>query len=56
MLNAGVTYAFDRQTFLYFIAGRLWNGASSQYDNWAASTPARGADVTQAALGMSYTF
>jgi hypothetical protein len=56
MLNAGVAYSFDRQTFLYFIAGRLWNGSSAQYDNWAASTPARGADVTQAAIGMSYSF
>ena len=56
MLNAGVSFSFDRQTFLYFIAGRLWNGKSSVHDNWAASTPARGADVTQAAIGMSYTF
>jgi hypothetical protein len=56
MLNAGVTFSFDRQTFLYFIAGRLWNDASAQYDNWAASNPARGADITQAAIGMSYTF
>lgn len=55
-LNAGVTYSFDRQTFLYFIAGRLWNDASARYDNWSASSPARGADVTQAAIGMSYTF
>ena len=56
MLNAGVTFSFDRQTFLYVIAGKLWNDASAQYDNWAASTPSRGADVTQAAIGMSYTF
>jgi predicted porin len=56
MLNAGVTFSFDRQTFLYFIAGKLWNDASARYDNWAASSPARGADVTQVALGMSYSF
>jgi len=36
-----VAFAFDRQTFLYFIAGKLWNGKSSQYDNWAPSNPAR---------------
>jgi len=56
MLNGGVTFSFDRQTFLYFIAGKLWNDASAQYDNWAPSNPARGADITQAAVGMSYTF
>ncbi len=56
MLNAGVAYAFDRQTFLYVIASKLTNGTSSRYDNWAGSDPARGADISQAAIGMSYTF
>jgi hypothetical protein len=56
MLNAGITYSFDRQTFLYFIAGRLWNDNSSLYDNWASGNPSRGADITQAAIGMSYSF
>jgi predicted porin len=56
MLNGGVTYAFDRQTFLYVIAGKLWNDASAQYDNWQPGNPKRGADITQAAVGMSYTF
>ena len=56
MLNVGVAYAFDRQTFLYAIAGRLWNGRSSLYDNWANADPQRGADITQAAIGMSYSF
>jgi hypothetical protein len=56
MLNAGVTFSFDRQTFLYFIAGKLWNDPSAQYDNWAPGNPQRGADITQAAIGMSYTF
>ena len=56
MLNAGVAYSFDRQTFLYFIAGRLWNDASARYDNWQPGDPQRGADITQAAIGMSYTF
>ena len=56
MLNAGVAFAFDRQTFLYVIAGKLWNGTSSVYDNWAPGNPQRGADITQAALGMSYVF
>jgi predicted porin len=56
MLNAGVRYRFDRQTFIYAIAGKLNNGPSARYDNWAAADPARGADIYQAALGLSYTF
>jgi predicted porin len=56
MLNFGVAYTLDAQTFVYAIAGRLTNGVSSLYDNWQASDPVRGASITQAALGMSYTF
>ena len=56
MLNLGVRYRFDRQTFVYAIAGKLWNGPSARYDNWAASSPARGADILQTALGLSYSF
>jgi hypothetical protein len=56
MLNVGVAYSLDRQTFLYGIAGKLTNGKSSLYDNWANADPQRGASITQAAIGMSYTF
>jgi len=56
MLNAGVAYSFDKQTFVYMLVGRLTNGESSVYDNWANGNPQRGADITQAALGVSYTF
>ena len=56
MLNFGVAYTLDAQTFVYAIAGRLTNGVSSLYDNWQAGDPVRGASITQAALGMSYTF
>jgi predicted porin len=56
MLNAGVRWRFDRQTFVYAIAGKLSNGASTRYTNWAAADPARGANILQAALGISYTF
>jgi predicted porin len=56
MLNVGVAYSLDRQTFLYGIAGRLTNGKSSLYTNWANADPQRGANVTQAAIGISYTF
>lgn len=53
---AGVAYDLDRQTFLYALVAQLNNGASAIYSNWAASKPARGADITQAALGMAYRF
>jgi len=56
MLNFGVAYTLDRQTFLYALAGKLTNGSAALYDNWAASSPQRGADITQAALGVSYIF
>jgi predicted porin len=56
MLTAGVRYRFDRQTFVYLIGAKLNNGPSARYDNWAASSPARGADILQAALGLSYSF
>jgi predicted porin len=55
-LNAGVRFRFDRQTFIYAIASKLNNGDATRYDNWAASDPARGADIYQAAVGLSYTF
>ena len=56
MLNAGVQYRLDRQTFLYAIASKLVNGPSARYDNWAANDPERGADILQAAIGVSYSF
>jgi predicted porin len=56
LYGAGVAYDLDKQTFLYALAALLKNGDSARYDNWAASSPARGADVTQAALGMAYRF
>jgi predicted porin len=55
-VSLGVAYTLDRQTFLYAIAAHLRNDKSARYDNWAASSPARGGDVSQAAVGLSYTF
>lgn len=52
----GARYRFDRQTFVYAIAAKLNNGASAKMDNWAASSPNRGEDVKQAAIGISYSF
>ena len=56
LIGGGVAYDLDKQTFLYVIAAQLKNGDSARYDNWAASSPARGADITQGAVGMAYRF
>jgi predicted porin len=56
MITAGVRYRFDRQTFVYLIGAKLNNGPSARYDNWNPADPARGADILQAALGLSYSF
>lgn len=56
LLTGGVSYSFDRQTSVHFIAARLKNGPSARYDNWPGGSPARGADTTQLALGMKYDF
>jgi len=51
-----VRFRFDRQTFIYAIAAKWWNGPSARFDNWSASKPARGADILQVAVGLSYSF
>lgn len=56
MIAGGVAYDLDKQTFLFALLAKLTNGDSSLYDNWEASSPARGADVTQGAIGMAYKF
>ncbi len=56
LFGGGVAYDLDKQTFLYVLAAQLKNGPSAIYSNWAASKPARGADITQVALGMAYRF
>jgi predicted porin len=56
LFGAGVAYDLDKQTFLYVLAAQLKNGDSARYDNWAAGSPARGADITQYAVGMQYRF
>ena len=56
MWTFGARYRFDRQTFLYAIGAKLQNGASARMDNWAASSPNRGEDVKQMAVGISYSF
>jgi predicted porin len=56
MVTAGVAYYFNRQTLLYGIAAQLRNDKSARFDNWGNGSPFRGADLTQAAVGLSYTF
>ena len=56
LFGGGVAYDLDKQTFLYVLAAQLKNDPSAIYSNWAASKPARGADITQVALGMAYRF
>jgi len=56
LYGGGVAYDLDKQTFLYVLAAQLKNGPSAIYSNWAASKPARGADITHVALGMAYRF
>lgn len=56
MLTAGVAYYFNRQTLLYGILAQLNNGESARFDNWGNGSPGRGSDLTQAAIGLSYSF
>ena len=56
MLSGALGYDLDRQTRLYTMVTRLNNGASAIYDNSSILNPARGADITQAALGILYNF
>jgi predicted porin len=56
VISGGVRFFFDRQTFVYGIVSKLNNGPSARYDNWANDNPERGADIKQAAIGISYSF
>ena len=56
LIGGGVAYDLDKQTFLYVLAAQLKNDPSAIYSNWNNSKPARGADITQVAVGMAYRF
>ena len=56
LYGVGVAYDLDKQTFIYVLAAQLTNGPSAIYSNWNNSKPARGADITQVAVGMAYRF
>jgi predicted porin len=55
-VNLGAAYDFSKRTFIYAIAAKLTSGESAQFDNSANTTPARGADTTQFAIGLSTSF
>ncbi|MDB5916135.1 MAG: putative porin protein [Massilia sp.] len=55
-INLGAAYALSKRTYLYAIASNLKNGKSSTFSNMANDTPAAGADITQASLGISHSF
>jgi len=55
-VNLGAAYDFSKRTFIYAIYAKLTAGESAQFDNWSNGTPARGADNTQFAIGMSTSF
>jgi len=55
-INAGVTYSFDPSMSVFALYSRLKNGSSARYNNTAVQSVNDGEDITQAALGFSYTF
>ena len=56
MVNLGAAYDFSKRTFVFALFSRLTNGESALFDNWSNGTPARGADTTQFAVGVTHTF
>jgi predicted porin len=56
MVTVGIAYYFNRQTLLYGIFAQLNNEESARFDNWGNGSPPRGSDITQAAIGISYSF
>lgn len=55
-VNLGLAYDFSKRTYVFAIYSRLNNGPSARFDNWTNGTPSRGADTTQAALGIRHAF
>jgi predicted porin len=54
--NAGASYALSKRTYLYLIGSLLKNGKSATFSNMSSDTPAAGADIRQASLGISHSF
>jgi predicted porin len=56
MISLAVGYDLERNTRLYAIANWTNNGASARFDSSSLLSPARGADIDNYAIGISYTF
>lgn len=55
-LALGIMYSFSKQVGVFGLWSKLENGDSARYDNLENGSPARGEDVTQAAIGVLYRF
>jgi predicted porin len=56
MISLAAGYDLERNTRLYAIANWTQNGDSAKYDSTSLLTPGRGAEITNYAVGISYTF
>ena len=56
MIAAGAGYTLSRRTMLFAMAAHLANGRSALFNNAESLTPAVGARITQAAVGMLHSF
>jgi len=56
MISLAAGYDLDRNTRLYALANFTKNGDSARYDSTSLLSPARGADIDNYAIGISYTF
>jgi predicted porin len=55
-LQAGVSYYFSRQTYLFAMYALLRNGFSAQFNNSDLQAPEIGEDIKQWAIGLNHSF
>jgi predicted porin len=55
-MQAGFSYYFSRQTYLFVMYALLRNGFSAQFNNMDLQDPAIGEDIKQWAVGLSHSF
>ena len=55
-IQAGFSYYFSRQTYLFVMYALLRNGFSAQFNNMDLQAPAIGEDIKQWAVGLSHAF
>jgi len=55
-IQAGFSYYFSRQTYLFAMYALLRNGFSAQFNNMDLQAPAIGEDIKQWAVGLSHAF